>query len=235
MTERKIALYDIDKTSYGGFLVQDLCEYQFQNGILPEKNFARINRDINLYRERVLGYEEMAENVLGYWAEGLKGKKVNIVVNNTREFFRTKGKKFLPFAQESIDLLRPTHDTFFVTAEPQFVAEEVANIHRATGYFSTIFEVKDGVFTGNLSSSLATREDKGNVLKQLLLTHSKEQSLAFGDSDNDIEMLEGVEYPICVNPNDELRKIRDERGWKTITPDEIVIFIKEVIKPTTNS
>ena len=60
-------------------------------------------------------------------------------------------------------------------------------------------------------------------------THLHKDSFAFGDSKGDEEMLKGVEYPICVNPNDELAKIRDEKGWRRIKPEEIVIFIKSKI------
>ncbi len=235
MIERKIALYDIDKTSYKDFLLLDLARYQFQKGILPESNLLAIERDIDLYIKRGLTYQEMTQNVLEYWPKGLKGKSVEEVIDNTREFFKTEGKKFLPFVQESIDLLSPTHDIYFVTAEPQFVAEEVARIHRATGYLSTIFEIKDGVFTGNFSSSLARKEHKGNAVRVLMQDHSKEQSFAFGDSDNDIEMLEGVDYPICVNPNHELTRIATERGWHIKQPEEIVVFIRDKIQPTTKT
>lgn len=229
MKERQIALYDIDKTSYKDFLLLDLVRYQFDKGILPEPIFQAIKKGLDLYNQKKSTYEQMANNALKYWPRGLRGRTLEEVANNTREFFRTEGKKFLPFVQESIDLLKPTHDTYFVTAEPQFVAQETMSIHQATGYFSTIFEIKDGVFTGNTASSLATKGDKGNVLKQLLLTHSKEQSFAFGDSDNDIEMLAGVEYPICVNPNAELTKTATEKGWPIKKPEEIVLYMKDVL------
>lgn len=235
MTERKIALYDIDKTSYKDFLLLDLVRYQFKKGILRESSLLAIEKYIDYYTKGGLTYEEMAQNILEYWPKGLQGKQVGEVVNNTREFFQTEGKKIFPFVQESIDLLKPTHDTYFITAEPQFVAEEVTDIHQTTGYFSTIFEVKDGVFTGNVSSSLARKENKGNAIRILMQNHSKEQSFAFGDSDNDIEMLEGVEYPICVNPNDELKKTATKRGWQIKKPEEIVVFIRGIIQPTTKT
>ena len=101
MTERNIALYDIDKTSYGDFLLLDIVRYQFQKGILPESSFLAIRGDVALYSKGQLTYQEMAQGLLRYWPEGLKGKKVEDVVNNTQEFFQTEGKKFLPFVQES--------------------------------------------------------------------------------------------------------------------------------------
>lgn len=227
MTERKIALFDIDKTSYRDLLFLDLCRYQFQTGILPELNLSAIERNIGSYVNRQgLTYLEMAQSALVDWPNGLKGKRVDEVTSNTREFFQTDGNKFYSYVEESINLLNQTHDTYFVTAEPQFVGEEVARKYQATGYRSTMFEVIDGFFTGNVTSSLARKEDKGKALKELMLDHSKEQSFAFGDSGNDIELLEGVEYPICVNPNDELQRVAMEKGWIIKEPEEIVIYVR---------
>lgn len=230
MIERKIALYDIDGTSYKGLLILDLARYQLEKGTLPQSSFDNIERDIGLYRQKQLRYEVMAQNVLEYWAEGLKGKNVSTIEEETRNFFKTSaGNKFLPFVQESINLFRQTHDSYFVTAEPQFVAQEVSIIHQVTGFISTTFEIKDGLFTGKIASSLAKREDKGNKIKQLMQTRLHEESVAFGDSDGDIEMLEGVEYPICVNPNDELRKTATEKNWTIKKPEEVVPYLKEVL------
>lgn len=43
-------------------------------------------------------------------------------------------------------------------------------------------------------------------------------------------MLEGVEYPICVNPNDELTKTATEKDWTIKKLEEVVGYIKEVLE-----
>lgn len=229
MKERKIALYDIDRTSYQGLLIIALVKYQVSTQTLEKKTLDEIVNEETLYKAGK-PYEDMAQDMLVHWAKGLKDKKVSNIGDELSEFFKTpEGNKFFPFVLESIDIFRPTHDTYFVTAEPQFVAAEVSKIHRAAGYLSTIFEVKDGVFTGDISSSLAKKGDKGDAIKVLMQNHLKEQSFAFGDSDSDIEMLEGVEYPICVNPNDELTRTAMERGWQIKKPEEIAVYIRNVL------
>lgn len=234
MTERKIALYDIDKTSYMGYLIIDFVGYQVSTGTLKKETLEKIKEEDGLNKAGQKGYEEMAQDMLIHWAKDLKDKSILNVEKEIHDFFETPdGNKFLPFVKESINLLNPTHDTYFVTAEPQFVAEEVSRIHQATGFISTLFEVKDGLFTGNISLSLAKSEDKGNEVGKLIQTHAHKDSFAFGDSRRDKEMLERVEYPICVNPNSELVKIRDEKGWKKIESGEIIIFVKSKIPQTT--
>jgi len=228
MTERKIALYDIDKTSYEGLLIKDFVKYQVLTGTLKQETLDEINNEENLYKANEKKYEEMAQDMLAHWARGLEGKKASTVESEANKFFKTpEGNKFFPFVQESIDLLRSTHDTYFITAEPQFIANEVSQIHHSTESLSTIFEInKDGVLTGKITSSLAKRADKGNRVKELMQNHVYRQSFAVGDSDGDIEMLKAVEYPICVNPNDKLIEEAVKNKWEIKKPEEITIFIK---------
>jgi phosphoserine phosphatase len=235
MAERKIALYDIDKTSYRDYLIIDFVKYQVSTGTLREETLEKIKEEDRLNKTGQKGYEPMAQDMLIHWAKDLKNKRVLDVEKEVRDFFKTpEGNKFLPFVKMSIDWLNPTHDTYFVTAEPQFVAREVSEIHQATGFISTLFENKDGLFTGEVLSSLAKSKDKGNEVEKLMRTHIRKDSFAFGDSKGDKEMLEGVEYPICVNPNNELVEIRDKKGWKKMEPDEIIIFIANIIPKNQN-
>lgn len=226
MQKRQIAFYDIDKTSYDGFIVLDLATHQLQNGIISEQCLTDMKTDIAQYRSGEIPYEQMAQNLLEHWAQGLLGKQINDVLVKSREFFETEGKKFFPYVQTSINLLSPTHDIYFVTAGPQFGAQYVADMHNATGFISTIFEERDGVFTGNISKSLASKEKKKREIYPLLNTHNNAKSFAFGDSSNDVEMLESVAYPICVNADSELRKVAETNSWDICSPEQVINTIQ---------
>jgi len=233
MTERKIAFYDIDRTSYQGLLIKDLIKYQLTTGTLSKETFDAINNEEELYKRGKL-YEDMAQDMLVHLAKGLTGKKISELEEETSRFFKTpEGNKFFSFVGESIQMLKLTHDTYFITAEPQYVAKEVLRIHGATDFISTLFEItENGVITGRISVSLAKKENKGIRVRQLMLTHAHEHSFAFGDSDGDIEMLEEVENPVCINPNDELKKKATEKNWEIKKPEEVLLFVKSKLPKT---
>ncbi len=228
MSERKIAFYDIDKTSYQGFLAIDLVTYQYQNGLLPQQNFDKIIQDLKLYQSGQMPYEKIAEQVLIHWAEGLQGQVVDNLLSHTKAFFQTEGRKFFSFLQPSIDFLRPSHDTYFISAEPQFVAQIVKRIYRATGYISSVFEVKERLFTGRVTLSLALRESKKDAIVDLLTMHGRENSIAFGDSEADKEMLASVEHAICINPSKGLRRIAEQKEWYIVQPDEVLEILEKI-------
>ncbi len=80
------------------------------------------------------------------------------------------------------------------------------------GYLCTQYEVKDGKFTGEIVSTLADGKD----VVESLVSPDDQFSLAVGDSENDISMLDKVKIPICINPSPELLKVATERNWLVV-------------------
>lgn len=73
---------------------------------------------------------------------------------------------------------------------------------------------------------------KGNTLKQLsnILNVSSEEIIAFGDDDNDIEMLEYVGCPIAMlNGNDNVKKISKYTTKLTNDEDGVIDFLKKFV------
>ena len=228
MSKRKIALFDIDKTIYQGLVILDLANSQVKYGIISQESYSTICNDVDLYKKGVVGYEETIHNLLVHWASGLKGNLYNHVLTHAIDFLSHKGK-FFPFAGELISMLKETHDVYFVTAEPSFVGKAVSYIFKANGYVSSKFELSNSTFTGNVEISLARREDKMRVVQGLLNKYEKRGSIAFGDSEGDIEMLRQVEIAVCINPTDGLRRVAEKKGWIITTPDEILkIFMENI-------
>ena len=80
-------------------------------------------------------------------------------------------------------------------------------------------EVKDGSITGKILGDPAIGDGK---LKKVVSWMRDNGKLDFGettfysDSINDLPLLESVEKPIAVNPDDRLRKTSVLRGWEIV-------------------
>lgn len=116
-----------------------------------------------------------------------------------------------------------------VTGEPQFVAATVKDLLGADDIISSVYEINNDIFTGKLSQSLATREDKDQAISQIVSNYYLEDSFAFGDSEADIDMLRLVKNPFCINPTPALKKVALELGWHITTPDEIESQVKKIL------
>ena len=94
-------------------------------------------------------------------------------------------------------------------------AEAVKEMFGLDGYLCTNFEVVDGIFTGKTLNSLA---DGKHIVEELLSNYGG-KTMAFGDSENDIGMLDKVTIPICINPTPELLSYAQEKGWNIVSDE----------------
>lgn len=66
-------------------------------------------------------------------------------------------------------------------------------------------------------------------MTELKSSHDFTDSYGFGDSDADIEMLDMVTHPFCINPNEKLKAHAEKNGWVVTTPNEIGDELKKTI------
>ena len=107
MDERKIALFDIDKTIYNGYLIFPLAEYFFSEHIIGKDVVDTLYKDLYLYRSKQIDYETSVENFNIHLAYGLKGNPPNLILVATNTFLETReGSNFFSFAEPLIEIGR---------------------------------------------------------------------------------------------------------------------------------
>lgn len=229
MTERKVAFFDIDKTIYNGYVISPLAQHQVEQGIIKQTCLDDLNSDFIAYKEGSAGYEETIDILNRHWAQGLKGESFDKVLDDARNFFNTDGNKFYGYLLSVIDLLSPTHDIYFITGEPQFVALAAKSKYPKVETRSSELEIVGGIFTGRVTSLLAYRMEKKRAIAEIIQNYDKEDAFAFGDSEGDIEMLSSVDNPICINPSEGLLRIAEEKGWLITTPKEVESIVRQML------
>ncbi|MDD5656880.1 MAG: HAD-IB family phosphatase, partial [Elusimicrobia bacterium] len=91
---------------------------------------------------------------------------------------------------------------------------------------ATRVEVRNGIYTDRLLTTLHTRAGKGEAIDAYLRKRGRERPfLAFGDSTGDIPMLERARFPVALNPNEELRQEAGLRGWTSVRSGQAVEFV----------
>ena len=80
-------------------------------------------------------------------------------------------------------------------------------------------EVKDGSITGKIFGDPAIGDGKLKKVVSWMRDNGKldfSETTFYSDSINDLPLLESVEKPIAVNPDDRLRKTSVLRGWEIV-------------------
>lgn len=87
----------------------------------------------------------------------------------------------------------------------------------------SVYTQKDGMFTGE---KFFAAKDKARLLAEIIKKHglSIEGSVAVGDSQGDIPMLQMVENPIAFNPEQELFTIAQKQGWKIVIERKNMVY-----------
>lgn len=94
----------------------------------------------------------------------------------------------------------------------QLIAEHIG-MDTALG---TNLHYKDGVIEDKKSLIIRTGVDKVIRIKEEFPDADLENSLSFADSISDLGLMEMVGTPVAVSPDEDLRAVAVERGWKII-------------------
>jgi len=72
-----------------------------------------------------------------------------------------------------------------------------------------------GRCTGRLAGTIPHQQEKARIVAEIAAAEGLDlaHSWAFGDSINDVPMLEAVGRPVAVNPSAGLRRVAAKRGW----------------------
>jgi HAD superfamily hydrolase (TIGR01490 family) len=124
--------------------------------------------------------------------------------------------------QEALDLIAEHQSAgrllYIVSSSPEEVVRPLARHFGVTGVIATRAKVgPDDRYTGELEF-YAYGEQKAEAVRQLARRSGLDLagSFAYTDSITDLPMLEAVGHPVAVNPDKDLRREAEERGWEVV-------------------
>jgi HAD superfamily hydrolase (TIGR01490 family) len=121
--------------------------------------------------------------------------------------------------QEALDLIALhralRRKVFLVSSSPEEVVKPLADRLGVDEVIATRAETRDGKYTGNLEF-YCFGDDKAEAIRKIAEAEDIDlsESFAYSDSITDLPMLEEVGNPVAVNPDRELRRIAEQRGWR---------------------
>lgn len=109
-----------------------------------------------------------------------------------------------------------------VTATNEFVTRPIADSFGVDELIAVELERDSatGWITGNIQGVPSAREGKVTRVEQWLagqsLSWSDVDSTFYTDSINDLALMEKVDCPVATNPDDKLRSVANQRGWRIL-------------------
>ena len=110
-------------------------------------------------------------------------------------------------------------ERLIITATNRFITEPIARRYGVSHLLATEPEIIDGEYTGGVTGTPCFRAGKVERLHAWLQQHHQDLdgSWFYSDSHNDLPLLEQVDHPVAVDPDDTLKSHARRLGWPVIS------------------
>lgn len=213
-----LAIFDLDNTLIGGDSDHLWNQFVCERGYVDAAGFEARN---NRFYEDYLRGELDIDAYLRFALSSIAGHPPETTAAWHADFMRSCIEPImLPAATELIDRHRSAGDRLLViTATNRFITEPIVKALGIEELLACEGVVIDGVYTGEPAGVPSYAE--GKVTRMLSWLEQEQETLDgaffYSDSHNDLPLLERVDNPVAVDPDDTLRAHAESQGWPIIS------------------
>ncbi len=221
MTQKtKLALFDLDHT-----LLPIDSDYSWGNftmaiGWTDPQEFARRNDEF--YAHYQAGTLDVHDYVR-FATEAARRRGPQEALAARERFMREViAPAIRPQALELVRRHQQAGDeVLIITATNEFVTRPIAEAFGVQQLIAVELERDaDGWFTGEIRGTPSFREGKvrrfGEWLAARGLDRQDAEVTFYSDSINDLPLMDNADCPVATNPDDRLRALAQERGWRVL-------------------
>lgn len=213
-----LALFDLDNTLLGGDSDYLWGRFLIEQGLVDGAAYERQNQAF--YDQ----YKAGSLDIQAFLAFSLQPLAAHPVaqLHAWRETFVSRMIEpiILPAARALVEKHRAQGDLpVIITATNRFVTAPIAERFAIEHLIATEVEMNGARYTGRSIGIPCFQAGKVARLQQWLATQhqSLQGSWFYSDSHNDLPLLECVDHPVAVDPDDSLAQQARARGWPIIT------------------
>jgi HAD superfamily hydrolase (TIGR01490 family) len=214
----KLALFDLDNTLLTGDSDDEWFNFLAAEDALDRAAGIAAKEDIvRRYREGTVGTLEFCE----YFLQLFVPHDMPALLAWREKYIR---EWIVPRIPDSARALLDSHRDDLVviaTATNRFITEPIATELGVEHLIATEPEMRGGRFTGKVLGMPSFREGKATRTQQWLAARGQAlgdfaESWFYSDSINDRPLLELVTHPVAVDPDPQLERLANERGWRIL-------------------
>ena len=213
-----LAIFDLDNTLLGGDSDYSWGQFLCAKGIVDAEEYTRINTQF--YEDYENGNLDI-QAFLEFALKSLKDNDLSSMQKLHKEFMQEIIEPMiLPKGLELLNKHRQQGDyLLIITATNTFITQPIGERLKVDHLIGTVPEMVNKQYTGKVSGTPAFQGGKVILLNDWLKenNYSLEGSYFYSDSQNDIPLLNQVEFPFAVDADPELEKYAKDKGWPVIS------------------
>lgn len=227
MTKRRFAVFDIDGTIIRWQLYHAVADALARTGHIDAKLFEEARQARMQWKRRTDSdaYKKYEQILVRIYDEALTTFTADDFMAAVRAVFDEYKDQTYTYTRDLIrSLQKQNYLLFAISASQQEVVEMLAKYYGFDAWAGSTYARKGAKFTGQnipLKSHL-----KVQILQEFVgrFGATYDKSIAVGDSDSDIPMLERVGQPVAFNPDKKLFQAASEQGWKIILERKNMVY-----------
>lgn len=225
---KPVAFFDIDGTVFRSSLLIELVEQLVTEEVFPPEAALGYETELQEWREREGSYQTYIEAVITTFLQHIKGVHYGTFADIGRHVVAEQSKFVYRYTRDLITQLK--QEGYYLVAisqSPKTILDEFCHEYGFDKVYGRFYEIgPQDNFTGEIIDEHLV-QNKANIVKRVFDRNpelSPEHSLAVGDTEGDIPLLELVKKPICFNPNARLYAYAKRADWKVVVERKDVIY-----------
>ncbi len=213
-----LAIFDLDNTLLDGDSDYEWGQFLVNKGIVDKEAYEQANNrfleqyqqgNLDIHEFSRFAFKPLAENSLEHllkWRETFLQEVIAPII--------------LPKAINLVEHHRQQHHTLLViTATNSFITAPIVKSFGIPHLIATEPKQQDGRYIAAINGVPCFQEGKVERLRHWLDTHNEDLkgSFFYSDSHNDLPLLEIVDNPVAVDPDEKLEKIAKNLEWNIIS------------------
>ena len=223
---RPFAVFDIDGTIIRWQLFHAITDALAQDKALPSELYMRIQEARKRWKTRAHeeSFKEYEHQLVDSFEQVLKGMDVTTHARASQKVFEEYKDQVYRYTRGLIKELKASDYVLFaISGSPTDVVEPFAAYYGIDDFIASHYLNNGKTYTGEVEVFVGR---KAEALQILVEKHalSYKDSIAVGDSEGDIAMLDAVENPIAFNPSKILLAEAKTKGWKIVVERKNVVY-----------
>ena len=213
-----LAIFDLDNTLLNGDSDHAWGEFLSDHGLVNPEAYRETNDQF--YQDYLRGELDIIAYQT-FCLKIIKNRPLKEILSWRQEFISSK---ITPMLLTKARQLIKKHKTageqlIIITATNRFITEPIAKLYDIDLLIATEPELNGELYTGNVIGTPCYREGKITRLEEWMNQNKAtlDGSYFYSDSHNDIPLLQIVENPVAVDPDESLREHAVENNWPIIS------------------
>ena len=212
-----LALFDLDETLLAGDSDYLWGQHLVEQGVVDKNAYESTNRKfyeqykqgtLDIYEFSRFAFKPLSEHPI----ETLKAWRSDFVEQKIKPIMTQKGL-------EAIDQHRKAgHKLIIITSTNQFITQPIAELYKVDQLIATQPQMVNGEYTGELDVPCFAHHKIDRLNEWLEKSEQNLQgSYGYSDSHNDVPLLNAVDHPFAVDPDEKLLQHAKQSDWQVIS------------------